>query len=359
MMTYLASAQASIEKTPFGQLPDGRAVTLFTLRNEQGMEARITDFGGYVVALTAPDRKGDFAPVVLGFATPEEYLLGHSFGPIIGRFANRIGGAKFTLNGQTYTLAANNGPNHIHGGRVGFNRKLWEATPIDGQEPALKLRYTSPDGEEGYPGQLEVEVTYTLQKNNALRIDYQAITNKPTVVNLTNHSYFNLNGLKENVLNHEVMLPADHFLPTDLGQIPTGELRTVAETPFDFRKPKRIGEHINDFTDAQINTAKGYDHCWVFSDQSKDLKKGAEVYEPQSGRLLTLYTTEPGVQFFTANHLNGKQKGATGAAFEKHFGFCLETQHFPDAPNQPHFPSTTLLPGQTYRSTTVYAFSVR
>lgn len=365
LLPQMSSGQAGIQKTPFGQMPDGRPVDLFTLRNRAGMEARITNYGGYIVSLTAPDRTGKFDPVTLGVATFADYLKGTPvFGPIIGRFGNRIAGAKFTLDGQTYTLAANNGPNHIHGGKVGFDKKLWSATAIDGAAPALKLQYTSPDGEEGYPGALNVEVTYTLQNDNALRIDYRATTDKPTVVNLTNHAYFNLSGMKRDVLNHELTLPADSYLPTDKGQIPTGERRSVAGTPFDFRQAKAIGSRINDTTDrsadaVQIRYGHGYDHCWIFADNSKNLKRGAVVYEPTSGRQMEMFTTEPAVQVYTGNHLNGKLSGPNGIPFTRRFGVCLETQHFPDSPNQPSFPTTTLRPGEVYQSTTVYKFSVR
>ena len=360
-MTQPSFAQkAGIQKADFGLFPDGRTAQLFTLRNEAGMEVQITNYGGYVVSLTAPDRQGHWADVVLGLPTFADYLKGTpSLGPIIGRFGNRIGGAKFTLDGQEYTLAANNGPNHIHGGPDGFYKKLWTATPTDGPEPALSLRYTSPDGEEGYPGTLAVEVVYTLQKDNALRIDYRATTDKPTVVNLTNHTYFNLSGMQRDVLNEELMIRADKFLPTDKTQIPTGERKPVAGTPFDFRKPTVVGSRVNDTTDVQMRYGAGYDHCWVFTDTSPTLKLGATVYEPTSGRYMEMLTTEPGVQIYTANHLNGKLRGPTGAAYTPRFGLCLETQHFPDSPNQPDFPTTTLRPGQTYRSTTVYKFSVK
>ena len=349
-----------IEQTPFGNLPDGRAVSLFTLRNAAGMEAKITNYGGFIVSLTAPDKTGTFENITLGLPTLADYLKApSSLGPIIGRFGNRIAGGKFTLDGKQYTLATNNNANHIHGGRVGFNQKLWTATPVQGAEPALKLHYTSPDGEEGYPGTLAVDVTYTLQKDNALRIDYHATTSKPTVVNLTNHAYFNLSGMKHDVLTDELMIKADRYLPTDEGQIPTGELQPVADTPFDFTKPTVVGHRIDDTANLQIRQGHGYDHCWVFTDKSNKLKLGATLHDPQSGRLMTMYTTEPAVQIYTANHLNGSQQGPEGVAYTRRFGICLETQHCPDSPNQPRFPTTTLRPGQVYRSTTVYAFGVK
>lgn len=363
MMLAASPVKPGIEKTVFGTMPDGRDVYLFTLRNARGMEAKITNYGGYIVALTAPDKQGKQGKqenITLGLATFADYRKGApSLGPIIGRFGNRIAKGKFTLDGKDYSLATNSGGNHIHGGKVGFSQKLWDATPVDRAEPALKLHYTSPDGEEGYPGTLSVEVTYTLQKDNALRIDYRATTDKPTVVNLTNHAYFNLSGQKRDVLSNELMIQADKFLPTDRGQVPTGELRPVAETPFDFRNPTRIGAHINDTTDIQIRYGYGYDHCWVFTNPSAKLKLGATMHDAESGRLMEMYTTEPSVQIYTANHLNGTLRGPEGVAYTRRFGLCLETQHFPDSPNHPNFPTTTLLPGQTYRSTTVYKFSVR
>ncbi len=352
--------KVGIEKSTFGQLPDGREVSLFTMRNKAGMEVKITNYGGYIVSLMAPDRNGKQDAMTLGVPTFADYVKGTpSFGPIIGRFGNRIAGGKFSLNGKEYALAANSNGNHIHGGRVGFDKKLWTATPIDRAEPALTLRYTSPDGEEGYPGTLAVEATYTLQKDNALRIDYRATTDKPTVLNLTNHAYFNLSGMKTDVMNHVLTINADSYLVTDKAQIPTGERQPVVGTPFDFRQPTPIGNRINDTTDTQIQYGHGYDHCWVFTDKAKKLTLGAVVYEPVSGRQMEMFTTEPGVQLYTANHLSGKITGPEGIAYPRRFGLCLETQHFPDSPNHPDFPTTTLLPGDTYQSTTMYKFSVR
>ncbi|MEZ0487712.1 aldose epimerase family protein [Fibrella aquatica] len=360
LLTSFVRPKASIVKSVFGTMPDGREVYLFTLRNAKGMEVKLTNYGGYIVSCTAPDREGKQANVVLGLPTLADYLKGNpNLGPIIGRYGNRIANGKFTLDGTDYTLFTNPAGIHIHGGRVGFDKKLWNATTTDGAEPSLKLQYTSPDGEENYPGNLAVDVTYTLQKNNALRIDYRATTDKPTVLNLTNHAYFNLSGMKTDVMTNEVMIKADQYLTTDKTQIPTGELKPVAGTPFDFRKPTPIGTHINDTTDTQIRYGRGYDHCWAFTDQSARLKLGATVYEPNSGRLMEVYTTEPGVQLYTANHLNGRIRGPEGVAYTRRFALCLETQHFPDSPNHPNFPTTTLRPGATYLSTTVYAFKVR
>ena len=360
--TYPQSGKgkAGITKEVFGSFPDGREAQLFTLRNAAGMEVKISNYGGYIVSWTAPDKSGKQENITLGVPTFADYLKGTpAFGPVIGRYGNRIAKGKLVLDGKEYTLPTNGSGNHMHGGKVGFDKKLWKAALINGNEPALKLHYTSPDGEEGYPGTLAVEVVYTLQKDNALRIDYKATTDKVTVVNLTNHTYFNLSGMKRDILNHELMIKGDKYLPTDPKQIPTGELRPVAGTAFDFTKPTAVGARINDTTDTQIRYGNGYDHCWVFSDTSKELKLGATVYEPGSGRFLEMYTTEPGVQIYTANHLNGTLKGKEGVPYTRRFGLCLETQHFPDSPNHPNFPTTTLRPGETYQSTTVYKFSVR
>lgn len=367
MLVWLVAIRFSVAQTPqpgisrstFGTLPDGRPIDLFTLRNRAGMVVTITNYGGHIVSWTAPDRQGHFDDITLGMPTGADYVKGTpAFGPIIGRYANRIANSRFVLDGQTYALAPNNKPNHIHGGPDNFTRKLWAATPVDGPEPALKLTYTSPDGEEGYPGTLAVSVTYTLQPNNALRIDYRATTDKPTVVNLTNHAYFNLTGMKRDVLTHELMLRANTFLPSDNRQIPTGAVESVAGTPFDFRQPVALGAHINDTTNVQIRYGYGYDHCWIFTDTSNALKLGATVYEPVSGRFMQLFTTEPGVQIYTANHLKGVP-GKNGLVYHRRYGLCLETQHFPDSPNQPAFPSTVLRPGQAFHSTTIYQFSVK
>ncbi|WP_460954075.1 aldose epimerase family protein [Spirosoma litoris] len=355
-----ADAKAGITKTKFGDFPDGRVADLFTLRNAKGMVVQITNYGGYIVSWTAADKTGKQEEIILGVPTFADYLKGTpSLGPIIGRFGNRIAKGKFTIDGQEYTLAQNTNGNHIHGGPIGFDKQLWEATTKDGNEPALVLKYLSKDGDQGFPGNLSVEVTYTLQKDNALRIDYKATTDKPTIINLTNHTYFNLSGLKQDVLNQELMVAASQFLPTDPKQIPTGELKPVVGTPFDFTKPTVIGKNINDTTDTQIKYGKGYDHCWVFTNPAKTLKLGATVYEPTSGRFMEMFTTEPAVQVYTANNLNGSFKSKDGVAFTKRFGLCLETEHFPDSPNHPNFPTTVLRPNETYKSTTVYKLSVK
>ncbi|QMU30405.1 aldose epimerase family protein [Adhaeribacter radiodurans] len=352
--------KAGITQEVFGKMPDGQEAQLFTLRNAAGMEVKITNYGGYIVTWAAPDKNGKQENITLGVPTFADYLKGTpAFGPIIGRYGNRIAKGKLVLDGKEYALPTNGSGNHMHGGKIGFDKKLWTATSTNGTEPSLKLHYTSPDGEEGYPGTLNVDVTYTLQKDNALRIDYRATTDKVTVVNLTNHAYFNLSGMKRDILNQELMIKANKFLPTDATQIPTGELKAVAGTPFDFTKPTVVGARINDTMDTQIKYGHGYDHCWVFTDQSKKLKLGATVYEPVSGRYMEMYTTEPGVQIYTANHLNGKVQGVEGVPYTKRFGLCLETQHFPDSPNHLNFPTTTLRPGETYQSTTVYKLSVK
>ena len=352
--------KVGIEKALFGKLADGREADLYTLRNTAGMTVNITNYGGTVVSLTAPDKAGTFADVVLGMDSLAGYEKGVPyFGALIGRYGNRIANGKFTLDGKTYTLAVNNGPNSLHGGLKGFDKVLWTATPVDGDEPALKLTYTAKDGEEGYPGNLSVTVTYTLQKDNALKIDYKATTDKATVVNLTNHSYFNLTGDASNtILNHDLMLNADRFLPVDKGLIPTGELKPVAGTVFDFTKPTEIGQRINDSSDVQIKFGGGYDHAWVLTDNTA-LKLAATVHEPKSGRYLEVRTTEPAIQFYTGNFLDGTITGKGGVVYKKRAAFCLETEHYPDSPNHPAFPTTVLLPGKTYETTTVYTFSVK
>ncbi|WP_460985282.1 aldose epimerase family protein [Spirosoma fluminis] len=352
--------KAGIEKTSFGQLADGQEADIYTLRNEAGMEAKITNYGGILVSLTAPDKNGTFEDVTLGFDSLSAYVKNNPFfGALVGRYGNRIAKGKFTLDGKEYSLATNNMGNHLHGGLKGFDKVLWTATPVEGNEPALKLAYTAKDGEEGYPGNLSVEVTYTLQKDNALKIDYKATTDKPTVVNLTNHSYFNLTGGKSDILSHEVTINADRFVPVNETLIPTGELKPVAGTPFDFTKSTVVGARINDSTDTQIKYGLGYDHCWVFTDTSNKLKQGATVYEPTSGRVMEVLTTEPAVQFYTGNFLDGTLTGKGNVVYKKRTGLCLETEHYPDSPNQPKFPTTTLKPGETYQTTTVYKFSAK
>ncbi len=351
----------TIVKQDFGCVDGEKPVHLYTLKNANGCEARITNYGGIVVSLTVPDRTGKPGDVVLGFNTLEEYLKGHPyFGAIIGRYGNRIAQGKFTLDGVAYTLAANNNENHLHGGLKGFDKVVWQAEIVEGQDgDALALSYLSKDGEEGYPGNLSVKVVYTLSDDNQLRIDYAATTDKPAVVNLTNHAYFNLAGEGSgDILGHEIMLNANRFIPVNAGLIPTGELRPVKGTSLDFTKPVAIGARI-DSGDEQLRLGRGYDHCFVLNREDSSVTLAARVYEPTTGRVMEVYTDQPGVQLYTGNFLDGSKVGKRGIAYGYRNGFCLETQHFPDSPNKAHFPATVLRPGQTYSSYTSYKFSVR
>jgi aldose 1-epimerase len=355
-----ASAQ-KISKESFGKTADGQAVDLYTLTNSNGMQAKITNYGGIVTTLTAPDRNKKYEDVVLGFNDIDNYLKGGPyFGALIGRYGNRIAKGRFTLNGVEYKLAVNNEPNHLHGGVKGFDKVVWTAQPLNTKTgAALSLTYLSKDGEEGYPGNLTVKVVYTLTNKDELRLDYTASTDKDTVTNLTHHSYFNLAGEGNgDILKHQLTLNANQFTPTDEGSIPTGELRNVAGTPFDFLKPMTIGDRI-DGNDQQLQFGKGYDHNWVVNGPAGTLRQAATVYEPTTGRVMQVWTTEPGVQFYTGNFLDGTLIGKSGKPYQRRFGLCLETQHFPDSPNHPKFPTTTLRKGATYNSTTVYRFSAR
>jgi aldose 1-epimerase len=359
MAIMAASASAAITKAPFGKTADGKSVDLYTLAGKNGFEAKISTFGATLVSLKTPDKHGKFANVVLGFDSVTPYVTGVPFfGATIGRYGNRIALGKFTLDGKSYQLPVNDGPNSLHGGPKGFDKQVWTAQPIEGKDgPALKLTYVSADGEAGYPGQLTVHVTYTLRADNLLAISYEAATTKPTVVNLTNHTYFNLTGDPKNtILNHVLTLNADRFTPIDRTLIPTGELRPVKGTPFDFTKATAIGARIGT-ADEQIKFAGGYDHNWVLNSADGKLATAAILEDPASGRILELKTTEPGVQFYSGNFLNGKPAGR-GTVYNLRTGLCLETQHFPDSPNKPKFPSTVLRPGQTYHSETVLAFSI-
>jgi aldose 1-epimerase len=351
--------KGQIRQQSFGQTKDGTAVDLFTLRNNKGAEVGIFNYGGLVTFLKVPDRKGHFGDVVLGYDNLADYIKDTPyFGALIGRYGNRIAKGKFTLNGKEYTLAVNNGPNALHGGLRGFDKVIWEPRLLASPDgPSLELRYTSKDGEEGYPGTLSVTAVYTLTEDNALRIEYTATTDKDTVVNLTHHSYFNLAG-KGDILNHQVMMPADKFTPVDSTLIPTGELKPVDGAPFDFRTPTAIGARIGQ-DDEQLKFGKGYDHNWVINKPMGQLGLMARVYEPTTGRVLEVWSTEPGLQFYSGNFLDGKITGKGGWVYQFRNGFCMEPQHYPDSPNQPNFPSVVLKPGQVYKNTIIYKFSVK
>ena len=346
----------SIQKQSFGQTKEGLPVDLYTMTNPKGTSVSISTYGGTVQALNVKDRSGMLGDVVLGFDSLTGYESEHPyFGALIGRYGNRIAKGKFTLNGKPYTLAVNNGPNHLHGGIKGFSRQVWRAKEVG--DNALELTYISKDGEEGYPGTLTATVRYTLTPANELRLDYTATTDADTVANLTNHSYFNLAGLADN-LSHQIEIYAGRFTPVDAGLIPTGELRPVKGTPFDFTAPHAIGERI-DAKDEQIKLGGGYDHNFVFTKQDGKLNLVAKVTESTSGRVMEVLTTEPGVQFYTGNFLDGSLKGKGARSYGRRAAFCLETQHFPDSPNQPKFPSTVIKAGETRKSTTVYRFSTQ
>jgi aldose 1-epimerase len=353
------AAKADLTVQPWGKTASGETIELYTLTNSHGMEARITNFGAILVSLKTPDREGRLSDVVLGYDSFDDYLnTKRYFGATVGRFANRIAKDKFTLDGVAYSLARNNGENTLHGGIHGFHKAVWKGRKVSTEPPTVELIYLSRDGEESFPGNLSVTVTYTLTDRNELRIDYSARTDKTTVVNLTNHSFFNLAGQGEgDVLGHVVVIDADRFTPADAGQIPTGELRPVAGTAFDFRKPSVIGARIGE-ADPQLQMAKGYDHNYVLN-HVPGLGFAARVVEPKSGRVMEVLTTEPGVQFYTANTLDGSGGGKGGKTYGARSGFCLETQHFPDSPNHPEFPPTVLHPGRRFQSSTVYRFSTQ
>ncbi|MFC3294254.1 aldose epimerase family protein [Modicisalibacter luteus] len=375
--TLLNVAQASdnnsetsgVEKSTFGKLPDGRIVEVYRLTNANGITMRVINYGGIIVSLKTPDAQGNFEDIVLGFNSLEGYLsdtyrqANPYFGAIIGRYGNRIAGGKFTLNGTDYQLATNDGNNHLHGGDKGFDQVLWNAKPFEDENGVgVILSYISPDGEEGYPGELETEVTYTLTDADELDITYRATATKPTPVNLTQHSYFNLDGEGSgSVLDHYLMLNAEAFTPVNDNLIPTGEIRPVDGTPFDFTEPTPIGERIEQ-DNQQLTFGKGYDHNFVLkreSPQSDELVLAARVWEPDSGRVLEVETTEPGIQFYSGNFLDGQLTGKQGETYGHRSGFALETQHFPNSPNQEKFPPTILRPGETYRSHTIYRFSAQ
>ena len=358
-MTLAAStlaAQASVTKSSFGTTSDGKAVDLYTLTSGKTTVGLIT-FGARVQSIKTPDRTGTLADVALGFNTIADYEADKStyVGSIVGRYGNRLAGGKFSLDGQTYQVPTNNNGNSLHGGTVGFDRAVWEAKLVGNE--GVEFTHVSPDMDQGFPGTLTAHVKYTLH-GGALRIDYTVSTDKNTVFNLTNHSYFNLGGDGSGPILSEVLtIPADRYNPVDSGLIPTG-IESVAGTPFDFRKPTPIGDRI-DATNDQLKIAGGYDHNWVLSDKAGTMKEAAKVYDPTTGRVLTVSTTEPGVQFYTGNFLTGTLKGKSGAMYAKHFGLCLETQHFPDSPNHPAFPTTELKPGHPYTSTTIFTFTTQ
>jgi aldose 1-epimerase len=350
-----------MHRAAFGRLPDGRTVEAFTLTNGTGVEVRVITYGAILVSIRTPDRDGRFADIVLGFDDLEGYLTrSRFFGAVVGRYSNRIASGRFTLDGRTYQLATNNGSHHLHGGIKGFDKVLWTAQPVErGGDAGVSLSYSSADGEEGYPGTLNATVTYSLTSGNELIVDYAATTDKATPVNLTQHSYFNLAGEGSgDVLGHELTLNADHFTPIDSTMIPTGDITPVEGTPFDFREPEPIGARI-DAAHEQLDRAGGYDHNFVLNgaaSASARLRAAARVMEPSTGRTLDVATTEPGVQFYAGNRLDGSAAGKGGRVYGRRSGFCLETQHFPDSPNKPNFPSTTLRPGGRYESTTVFTF---
>lgn len=353
--------QGAPKRESFGKTRDGQDVEIYTLKNRRGAEARITTYGGAVVSLKMPDRHGKFDDVVLGFDDIEGYQKTTTYiGSLVGRYANRIAKGQFTLNGKQYTLATNNGENHLHGGVRGFDKVVWKARPLATRGgSALELTYLSHDGEEGYPGNLNVRVVYTLTDANELKIDYSATTDKDTVINLTNHNYYNLAGQGSgDILGHVLTINASRFTPTDAGAIPTGELRPVKGTPFDFTRPTAIGARIEQ-DEEQLKLGKGYDHNFVINGRPGTLRLAARVSEPTTGRVMEAWTTEPGMQLYTGNYLDGTDTGKGGKSYKYRYGFCLETQHYPDSPNRPEFPSTVLRKGARFRSTTVYKFSAR
>ncbi|MGP5326904.1 aldose epimerase family protein [Vreelandella titanicae] len=364
-----SSVGSGIQTSVFGHLPDGRQVDVYQLTNANGIELRVTNYGGIILSLKTPDMDGKFDDIALGFDSLEAYLSGEYrqanpyFGAIIGRYGNRIAGGQFSLDGETYSLATNDGSNHLHGGDQGFDKVLWQAEPFESDAGnGLVLRYTSEDGEEGYPGKLESEVTYTLTDNDELMVDYRAVNDKATPINLTQHSYFNLKGEgSDTILDHQLMINAPEFTPVNDTLIPTGEIRSVEGTPFDFTQATPIGERIEQ-ENEQLAFGGGYDHNFVLARDnaaSDELVLAAKVWEPRSGRLVEITTTEPAIQFYSGNFLNGDLTGKQGQAYGHRSGFALETQHYPDSPNQEAFPSTILEPGETYRSRTVYRFSAQ
>ncbi|MDH7911707.1 aldose epimerase family protein [Winogradskyella sp. SYSU M77433] len=357
----MVQEKLAITKSEFGKTEDSTTIEQYTLKNANGVEMDVITYGGRITSLKVPNKDGKLENVVLGFDNIEDYQKDNPFfGALIGRYGNRIAKGKFTLNGEEFTLATNDGSNHLHGGVNGFDRVVWTATPVEGTEDStLKLTYTSKDGEEGYPGNLEVTVTYTLTKDNAVEVTYEATTDKATVVNLTQHAYFNLTGdFSKDILNHDVVINADAFLPVDETLIPTGEIRKVEGTPFNFNSSKKIGEEIN-ADNEQLKRGKGYDHCWVLNGEKGDMRFVASAYDETSGRFMEIFTEEPAIQFYTGNFLDGTLPMVNGGTYAHRTGFCLETQHYPDSPNQDNFPSTVLNPGNTYKTKTTFKFSTK
>ncbi|HWA34957.1 MAG TPA: aldose epimerase family protein [Cyclobacteriaceae bacterium] len=346
------SEKVTVTRTPYGKMPDNTEIEQFTVVNKNKVEMKVITYGGIITSLSVPDRNGKIEDVVLGFDNLDGYLKGHPyFGATIGRYGNRIAKGKFKLDDKEYTLATNNGPNHLHGGVTGFDKVVWKGEPISVDNGAgVRLTYSSVDMEEGYPGKLDVVVDYILFNDNSLKFQYKATTDKKTIVNLTNHSYYNLTGMKEDILNHELKINASRYLPVDSTLIPLA-IANVEGTPFDFRTPKLVGK--------DIVSAGGYDHCWIIDDGKDSLKLAAVLYEPKSGRQMEVYTTEPAIQFYTGNFLNGTHIGKNGTPYGFRSALCLETEHYPDSPNRPEFPSTVLNPGEEYNTTTITKFSTR
>lgn len=344
----------TVTEAPFGKTPAGKAVSLYTLKNANGMRVQLTNYGAIVVRVDVPDRAGKMANVNLGFDSLDGYLRGHPFfGATVGRYCNRIAQGRFTLDGREYTLATNNGPNHLHGGEVGFDKVVWTAEKIENPgQVGIKFTHRSPDGDEGYPGNLDVIATYALNDANELSVEFTAVTDQATPVNLTNHCYWNLGGAGTGkILDHELTIHAQQYLPVDETLIPTGEVANVAGTPLDFRQPQAMGKRLSEVGADPV----GYDHCYVLPAKDGQLLRAARVRDPQSGRVMEVLTTQPGMQFYTGNFLSGSE---ADGGFGQHAGFCLETQHYPDAPNKPEFPSTILRPGETFQQRTVHRFSV-
>jgi aldose 1-epimerase len=355
-----ASGHLGVRREVFGTMPDGTVVHRYVLTNGRGMEVKLITYGGAIQSLKVPDRRGHGANVTLGFSTLEGYLnpANPYFGPITGRYANRIARGRFTLDGVTYQLAINNPPNHLHGGNVGFDKRVWDAEVVRTDDSVgVRFHRVSPNGEEHYPGRLDVTVTYTLNNRNALRMHYQATTNAPTIVNLTNHAYWNLSGEGSSAIyDHKLLLKASHYTPVDPTLIPTGEIAPVAGTPLDFTRPTRIGARIRD-SHPQLVIGRGYDHNWVLDRHGAGLELAARLTDPSSGRVLEVITDQPGIQFYSGNFLDGTLVGTSGRMYRQGDGLALETQHYPDSPNHPNFPSTVLRPGQRYDTTTIYRFS--